>query len=145
MQILLLLATAADGQTQRPAGGGLISLLPFVLIAGVFYFLIIRPQRARQRAQQDMIRQVGLGDRIVTIGGFHGTVEDVSDDVIRLEIAPGTIVTIAKQAVARTLSDPVVDDEDVDALGEGDDDVLDQDPLDLDGRDDERGGRGGTA
>jgi len=83
--------------------------LPLLLIGLVFYFLIIRPQRARQQRQLQLVNSLAPGDRIVTIGGFHGTVQDVDEDTIRVEIAVGTVVTLAKGAVARTLSDPDVD------------------------------------
>lgn len=137
MHTLVLLATqtAENAAAETPgAAGGLISLLPFLLIGAVFYFLIIRPQKNRQRAQQALINAVSIGDRVVTIGGFHATVLDVSEDVLQVEIAPGTVVTIAKQAVARTLEDP--------ALHDLDDLDLDEADLDVDDRDD---GRGGTA
>jgi len=83
--------------------------LPLLLIGLVFYFLIIRPQRARQQRQVQLVNSLAPGDRIVTIGGFHGMVQDVDEDTIRVEIAVGTVVTLAKGAVARTLSDPDVD------------------------------------
>ena len=53
-----------------------------------------------------------IGDRVVTIGGFHGTIADVSDDIIRLELAPSLVVTISKSAVARVLTEPSLDDDD---------------------------------
>lgn len=79
--------------------------LPLLLIGLVFYFLIIRPQRARQQRQLQLVNSLAIGDRIVTIGGFHGTVQEVEDDTIRVEIAPGTVATLVKGAVARTLTD----------------------------------------
>jgi len=83
--------------------------LPLLLIGLVFYFLIIRPQRARQQRQVQLVNSLAPGDRIVTIGGFHGMVQDVEEDIIRVEIAAGTVVTLVKGAVARTLSDADVD------------------------------------
>lgn len=82
-------------------------LLPLLLIALAFYFLVIRPQRKRAEAQRSLLSSIGTGDRVVTIGGFHGTVESVDEDTLRLELAPGTVVTIARQAVARKVTDPV--------------------------------------
>jgi preprotein translocase subunit YajC len=79
--------------------------LPLLLLFGVFYFLLLRPQRARQRAQQALIDSVSKGDRIVTIGGFHGTVQSVDEDTIRLELAPGAVATVSRAAIARRLVD----------------------------------------
>lgn len=84
-------------------------LLPLVLIALAFYFLVIRPQRKRAEAQRALLASIGAGDRVVTIGGFHGTVQSVDEDTLRLELAPGTVVTIARPAIARKVTDPVAD------------------------------------
>jgi preprotein translocase subunit YajC len=94
-----------------PTGGGfpgqLIILLLFIVI---FYFLIIRPQQVRARQQRQLVTSLAAGDRIVTIGGLHGTVQSVDEDTIRLEVAPDTVVTFSKVAIARRLVD--LDDED---------------------------------
>lgn len=124
MHTLLLLATeAAEGGAAAPGGalGGLSQFLPLILIVAVFYFLLIRPQKNRQRAARELLSQMQIGDRVVTIGGFHGTIGDISDDIIRLELAPGLAVTLAKSAVARVLSEPTLGDED-EADGEYDED-----------------------
>lgn len=84
---------------------GVGNLLLIALMGVVFYFLIIRPQRARQAAQQRLISSLGPGDRIVTIGGFHATVVELDEDTLRVELAPGTVATIARAAVGRRLVD----------------------------------------
>jgi preprotein translocase subunit YajC len=99
------------GQQPPAGGGGLVSLFPFLLIAVVFYFLIVRPQRTRAKQQRALVDSLGSGDRIVTIGGLHGTVQSVDGDTMQLELAPNVVVTFAKQAVARRLVDA---DEDAD-------------------------------
>lgn len=86
-------------------GGGIATFLPLVLLVVVFYLLLIRPQQKRARKQRELVSSVEVGDRVVTIGGLHGTVSFVDEDVVHLEIAPGTKVTFAKQAVARRLLD----------------------------------------
>ncbi|MGH3665706.1 MAG: preprotein translocase subunit YajC [Egibacteraceae bacterium] len=98
MQALAVLA-------QQQPGSAIGSFLPLLLIAVVFYFLLIRPQQQRQKKQRELIRSIGTGDLIVTIGGLHGTVQTLDDETVRLEIAPGTVVTVARQAVARRLVD----------------------------------------
>jgi preprotein translocase subunit YajC len=97
---------------QAGAGGTLAQLIPLLLIIVVFYFLIIRPQQARARRQRQLVASLATGDRIVTIGGLHGTVQSVDDETVRLEVAPNTVVTFSKAAVARRLID--LDEDEVD-------------------------------
>lgn len=96
-----LLATLAQAQP----GAGALNLLFIVGIFVVFYFLLIRPQQKRARQHRELISTIGTGDRIVTIGGLHGTVQSLDDDTMRLELAPGTVVTVTRQAIARRLVD----------------------------------------
>jgi preprotein translocase subunit YajC len=86
-------------------GGSFTPLLLIVLLFGVMYFLMIRPQQKRRREAQAMQSALGPGDRIVTIGGLHGTVVAVSDDIVTLEIASGVHVDFARPAIARVLTD----------------------------------------
>jgi len=75
-------------------------LIFLVLLGAVLWLLLIRPQRQRQAAQQALIAQVEPGEEVVTVGGILGVVKDVDDQEIRLEIAPGTEVRVAKQAIS---------------------------------------------
>lgn len=83
----------------------LTQLIPIVLIIAVFYFLLIRPQQKRARQHRELVSSIETGDRIVTIGGLHGTVEAVDEDTVHLQLVPGTTVTVSKQAVSRRLVD----------------------------------------
>jgi preprotein translocase subunit YajC len=62
-------------------------LMPMILIFGIFYVLLIRPQQTRQREHEAMLKAVGRGDRVVTTGGIHGTVVGESEEVLTLEVA----------------------------------------------------------
>lgn len=75
-------------------------LLPIALFAVIFYFLILRPQKKRQKAQKDMLDSITRGDQIVTAGGFFGTVREVKDDSYILEVAEGVKVRILKNSVS---------------------------------------------
>ena len=93
------------------AGGSLIGLaLPVLMIVG-FYFLLIRPQRNRQRAQQTLLASLEVGDEVMTTGGIYGTIVEIDDDegTVTVEIAPGTRVRMVRQGIAQRL----VEDEDV--------------------------------
>ncbi len=99
-------------------------LFVLIFMFVIFYLLLIRPQQQRAKAQRQLIGSIGTGDRVVTIGGLHGTVEAVDDDTVRLEIAPGTVVTFARQAIARRLVD--ADEETVDELEDEFDELEDE-------------------
>ena len=89
---------ASAGGTE---GGGMMGLLfPLVLFGVIFYFFIIRPQKKRQRQQDNLISSVAKGDQIVTIGGFFGTVQEVRDDSFVIELAKDVRVKILKSAVS---------------------------------------------
>ena len=82
-------------------GGGLLgALMPFVLIFGVFYFLIIVPQRRRQKALQDMIGTLKAGDRIITTGGILATVKQVKEKSLLVMSADKSILEVSRTAVA---------------------------------------------
>ena len=92
---------AAD---QASGGGNLSFLLILVLLFGFMYFVMIRPQQKRRREALEMQNSLGPGDEIVTIGGLHGTVVAVDDEVVTLEIAPGVTARYARPAIARVVT-----------------------------------------
>jgi preprotein translocase subunit YajC len=96
----LFLVYLAESGSSNPLG----LFLPFILIIGVMYFLMIRPQQKRRREAAEMQNKLGPGDEIVTIGGLHGTVVEAADDVVLLEIAPAVQVRFARPAIARVLT-----------------------------------------
>ncbi len=86
---------------QQQGGGNLLfALLPWILIFGVFYVLIIVPQRRRQRQLQDTIANLKAGDRIVTSGGVIGTITAVRDTSLLIRSADKSIIEIARSSVA---------------------------------------------
>jgi len=85
---------------QGGVGGLLAGIMPFLLIFGVFYFLIIVPQRRRQRELQETISKLKAGDRIVTTGGIIATVTAVRDTSLLVRSADKSILEIARSAVA---------------------------------------------
>jgi preprotein translocase subunit YajC len=98
----------------QAAGGGstdiLMSLVPFVLIFVIMWFLIIRPQQKRVRAHQEMIKNVRRGDTVITAGGIVAKVTKVSDDAeLEAEIAEGVRVKLVKGMITdvRTKGEPV--------------------------------------
>jgi preprotein translocase subunit YajC len=92
-------------QTEGGGGGGVLGFLPLIALFAVFYLLLVRPQQKRAKQQRALVEAVELNDRVVTLGGMHGTVRYVDDEIIHLEVAPGTQITFAKAAIARRLLD----------------------------------------
>ena len=80
---------------------GLSSLIFLALLIGIFYFMLIRPQKKQAEQRRALIESVEMGDEVITIGGIHGTVRSIDEDEMELEIAPGTVVRFVKSAVAR--------------------------------------------
>ena len=80
--------------------GGLVRLLPILLIIGVFYILLIRPQQKRQRELQETISQLKAGDRIVTNGGIIGVITNVRDTSFLIRSADKSILEISRSAIA---------------------------------------------
>lgn len=80
--------------------GGLAQFLPIVLVIGVFYFLLIRPQQKRQRLLQETIANLKIGDRVVTTGGVVGVITAVRDTSFYIRSADKSILEIARTAVA---------------------------------------------
>jgi preprotein translocase subunit YajC len=83
-----------------PIVDGAASLLPLVLLGVVFYFLILRPSRNRQRQQAQVVASARPGAQIRTVGGIFGQVVDRDDDIVRIEIAPGVTISIVSTAIA---------------------------------------------
>ena len=80
--------------------GGLVQLLPILLIIGVFYVLLIRPQQKRQRELQETISQLKAGDRVATNGGIIGTITLVRDTSFLIRSADKSILEISRSAIA---------------------------------------------
>jgi len=93
----------ASAQSGSAGGsGGMLSILPFVLIMLILYFLMIRPQSKRQKEKKLMIEAIKKGDRIVTIGGIHGTVVSLKNQgkIVVIKVDKNTNLTIVKSSVA---------------------------------------------
>lgn len=77
-----------------------IIVLYLALLAGAFFFLIVRPQRRQIAARKSLIASLEVGDEIITAGGIYGTVLEMSDATLVVEVAPGVALTVAREAVS---------------------------------------------
>jgi preprotein translocase subunit YajC len=84
----------------------LAGVLPFVLIALVFYFLILRPQRRRQQTLVSTQSALAVGSEVMLGSGIFGTVASLDDETLQLELSPGVVMKVSRQAVVRVVDEP---------------------------------------
>ena len=112
-----MLAWIAQSSSQ---GSNPITLFaPLILMGGVFYFLLIRPQQKRARAQQALVNSIQVGDEVMTTSGMFGIISEIDEEegTLELEIAPGTRIRMVRSGIARRLTE----DDDYDAESEDED------------------------
>ena len=111
-----MFVTSAFAQAPSLFGGGdtmLVSLLPFILIFVIMYFLILRPQQKRVKSHAEMVKNVRRGDTVVTNGGLIGKVTKVvDDDQIEVEVADGVRIRQMRAMISdvRAKGEPVKED-----------------------------------
>ncbi len=94
--VLVLAMTAPpDGGTVSPW----VQLIPFALVLGIFYFVILMPMRRRQKKVDEFIGSLKVGDKVVTSGGLYGSVTRIGDNSLQLQIADKVRVEISRNAV----------------------------------------------
>jgi preprotein translocase subunit YajC len=89
----------------KSSSGGSPIFLFLIIGAGALWLIFIRPQRRKQKAQQNMQSVLAIGDEIVTAGGVYGTVTEIGDDEVRVEIAPNVEIRLARRAIAAQLTE----------------------------------------
>ena len=102
--LLITLLVFIGGCAPAPEGGeggfDWTIIIFLLLIFGVFYFLLIRPQRRRQKQHDELMQELKRGDKVITAGGIYGVVESLSDDSVVLKIESGVTIRIARGSVA---------------------------------------------
>jgi preprotein translocase subunit YajC len=93
----LAYAMSAKGEG---GGGGFAGLIPLLLMFVVFYFILIRPQQKTAKKHQEFVKNLKMGERVVTSGGLHGTVTGLTETTVTLEIADKVRVKVTRSAVA---------------------------------------------
>lgn len=97
----MILEAAANGS----GGGGSVFFLFIILALAAMWLIVIRPQRRKQRLQQSMQSDLAVGDEVLTAGGVYGTVTQIGDDEVHVEIAPNVEVRLARRAIAAQLTE----------------------------------------
>ena len=109
MLYAILASTEATGTTGGEATGGfdllslLGTLLPILLFVGVMYFMMIRPQQKEQKKKDLMLKELAVGDTVLTSSGFYGTIIDVADDTVIVEFGNNKNCRIPMQKAAITM------------------------------------------
>lgn len=87
-------------QSGASGSGAALNFLPIILIIGIFYLLIYRPMRTRQKNLEAMVASLKNGDKVITSGGLYGTVAGVKENTVLLKVADQVKLEVAKSAVA---------------------------------------------
>jgi preprotein translocase subunit YajC len=98
--VLPLLLGAPQGAEGGGTGSMISTFIPFILIIGIFYFLIIRPQNKKQKETQKMLTALKKGDKIVTIGGVHGVIQNVKESSVVVKVDETTRIEFSRSAIA---------------------------------------------
>ena len=102
---------AVEGTTVAGAGGMVEMIVMMVVMVAIFYFLLIRPQRKKDKAVKSMLDSLKVGDRICTIGGIYGTIAEMKNDVITLKVGgQQTPMVIARWAIRSVEDAPLEND-----------------------------------
>lgn len=92
--------TIAETAGQQGAGGLLSMFAPMLLVFGVFYFLLIRPQQKQQKKLAAMVEALRRGDTVVTRSGMHGTIANIDDKTVMIQVANNVQIKFNKDQVA---------------------------------------------
>ena len=100
--VLAFIGGCVPADTGEEGGTSILPMIIFlVLIFALFYFVMIRPQRKRQKEHETMVQDLQKGDRVITAGGIYGTIESLSEDSIVLKVESGTIRVARGSVVGR--------------------------------------------
>lgn len=92
--------SGAPGGEGAQQGGGLMTMLPLVLMFVIFYFLLIRPQQKKAKEHRNLLGNLRKGDKVITNGGLYGEITGLTDTTLTIEIAPKIRVKVARSHVA---------------------------------------------
>ena len=104
LSLPLLMGSPPGADGAQGGAGGFMTFLPFVAIIAIFYFLIIRPQNKKQKETQKMLSALKKGDKVVTIGGIHGTIQTVREQSVILKVDDNTKIEFNRSAISSILT-----------------------------------------
>ena len=104
--MFFLLLAQAPAPSPSGAGSGLISMLPFVFIFVIMYYVMLRPQMRRQKEQARLVSSLKTGDRVVTASGIHGLISNVKETTVIVKVADNVKLEMEKTAVTNVVKSP---------------------------------------
>lgn len=93
---------------QASPGGGIMSFLPIILIFAAMYFLLIAPQRKKEKKHRAMLEALRVGDKVITIGGVFGTITALKEDRVHVKVDDSTRLEVLKSAIQTVRGDTEV-------------------------------------
>jgi preprotein translocase subunit YajC len=91
-----------------PGGNPLVQLVPFVLVLGIFYFIILLPMKRKQQKVKDFLDSLKVNDRVITTGGIYGQIMKIDEQKVQLQIADKVRIEVAKAAIGGFQGQPPV-------------------------------------
>ena len=94
----------------QAGGGDITSFLPIIAMVAIFYFFFIRPQQRKQKETKKYLEEIKKNDRVVTVGGIHGKITEISDTTVLIDVDKGTKLLVEKSSISleasKRLNDP---------------------------------------
>jgi len=116
---LLMAAPQQAGGNESAAGNGIFSLVSIVLIIAIFYFLIIRPQNKKRKETDKMLAALKKGDKVVTIGGLHGTIQSVKESTVIIKADDNVKLEFLRSAISNVVLPSKEKDDKIEDKNEG--------------------------
>ena len=106
---MIMSASAVFAMAAAPDGAsGWLQFVPFILVIGIFYFIILMPMQRKQKKVQEFQQSLKVGDRVITTGGIHGQITRIGDEAVQLQIADKVRIDIARAAIGGYQGQPAV-------------------------------------
>ncbi len=102
---------AGEAVAANPVAALLTTFLPMILIFVVFYFMLIRPQRKKDKAVKEMLNNLKAGDRICTIGGIYGTIVGIKDDTVTLSVGVNNLSMVVARWAIRSVEEVTIEND----------------------------------
>lgn len=95
---------------ENEAMAGILSWAPILFMILIFYFLLYRPQKRAQQERSEMLNALKVGVEIITIGGIYGTITELTDEFLKIQIADGVEIKISRNAIGTLAAKEKIDD-----------------------------------
>ena len=106
---MIMSARAVFAMAAPPDGAaGWLQFVPFILVIGIFYFIILMPMQRKQKKVQEFQQSLKVGDRVITTGGIYGQITRITDEAVQLQIADKVRIDIARAAIGGYQGQPAV-------------------------------------